>query len=70
MNRKEGVLTLGDKIELEEFGYRLRTWRLANNHGLRDFAKMINISPAILSRVETAFSKKLDQTITLKPKNS
>ena len=40
-----------------DYADKIREWRLKNNWGLRDFAKMIKISPTELSQIEGHFIK-------------
>lgn len=41
----------------EQYANMIRKWRLKRNIGLRDFAEIIEISPAILSHIETGMTK-------------
>lgn len=48
-----------------EYAQKVREWRLKNHYGLRDFARMIDISPAHLSKIEGRFLK-LPSSLTTK----
>lgn len=41
-----------DQKTKDDFGKMIRKWRLRRKYGLRDFAKLIGINPADLSRIE------------------
>lgn len=43
-----------DQKTKDDFGNMIRKWRLRRNYGLRDFAKLIGINPADLSRIESS----------------
>ena len=41
----------------EQYANMIRKWRLKHKIGLRDFAKIIEISPATLSHIEIGMTK-------------
>jgi len=41
----------------EQYANMIHKWRRKRNIGLRDFAKIIGISPAILAHIETGMTK-------------
>lgn len=51
------MIAKSDKQIKEQYANMIRKWRLKHNIGLRDFAKIIEISPSVLSHIETGMTK-------------